>query len=139
MGVKAITIKAQLSKSNAPPRDLDIPPGALRAWHSLLLSLIFWNPRQTRLSISYAEKSLRQLRKAHQDLMKDPKAKNIEQLEAMLPNSLLAVIVGHIMTDLTGTRPDVVETYWGCYTQLVSPPTLISMKLYRTEENNHVC
>jgi hypothetical protein len=127
VAVFANTIKAQLSGGNAPPPEaLSMPPDALRVWHQLLLCLLFWSPRDMGLSQSYASKSLELLQKAHQDLMKNPKAKKLEKVEAVLPNGLLAVIISHIISDFTGTQPGLVDSYWEYFDQLVSVESLVS-------------
>lgn len=122
----ANTIKAQLSKSNAPPPEsLAMPPDALRAWHQLLLCLLFWSPRDMGLSQGYASRSLKLLQKPHQDLMKNPKAKKLEKIEAVLPNGLLAIIINNIISDFTGTQPGLVDSYWEYFDQLVSVDNLV--------------
>ena len=130
VAVRANTIKSQLSEGNAPPPDvLSIPPAALRVWHNLLLCLIFWSTKDMGLSLNYASKCLRHLQKAHQDLMKNPTAKRIEKLEAVLPNALLAVIIGRIITDFTGAQPGIVDSYWEYFGQLVSFKIILSSLL----------
>lgn len=121
----ASTIKAQLSGGNAPPPEaLSMPPDALRVWHQLLLCLFFWLPRSMGPSQSHASKVLTLLQKTHQELMKNPKAKKLEKVEAVLPNGLLAVIISRIITDFTGTHPGLVDSYWECFDQLVSIASL---------------
>src|SRR4051812_35602745 len=117
----ANTIKAQLSGGNAPlPEIFAMPPDALRVWHQLILCLLFWSPRNMSISERHANKCLTLLQKAHQELMKNPKAKKLEDLEAVLPSSLLAIIVSHVVSDFTGDQPDLVESYWEYFDQLVS-------------------
>ncbi|KAH6661753.1 hypothetical protein B0J14DRAFT_571451 [Halenospora varia] len=104
--VVANTIKAQLSGGNAPPPEaLSMPPDALRAWHQLLLCILFWLPRSMGPSQRHASKTVTLLQKTHKELMNNPKAKKLENVEAVLPNGLLAVIISHIITDFTGTQP----------------------------------
>jgi hypothetical protein len=72
------------------------------------------------ISERHANKCLRLLQKAHQDLMKNPSGKKFEDLEAVLPSSLLAIIVSHILSDFTSDQPDLEESYWEYFDQLVS-------------------
>ncbi|EHL00838.1 hypothetical protein M7I_3229 [Glarea lozoyensis 74030] len=48
----------------------------------------------------------------HLDILKNPKAKKLEELEAVRPTSLLVFIVDRVLSDFTGTQPDLVDTYW---------------------------
>ena len=52
--------------------------------------------------------------------MKNPKAKKLEDVEAVLPNGLMAFITARVFSDFTGTQPDLVDSYWEYFDQLVS-------------------
>jgi hypothetical protein len=52
--------------------------------------------------------------------MRDPKAKKLEDVEAVLPNSLMAFITARVLSDFTGIQPDLVDSYWEYFDQLVS-------------------
>ena len=51
--------------------------------------------------------------------MKNPEAKKLEDVEAVLPNGLLAFITRHVLSGFTGIQPDLVDSYWEYFNQLV--------------------
>jgi hypothetical protein len=81
------------------------------------------------LSQRYASKSLDLLHKAHLDLMKNPEAKKLEDVEEVLPNGLPAAIFSHIISDFTRTQPGLVDSYREYFNQLVSAASLVSQAL----------
>jgi len=85
-------------------------------------------------SQSYATRIVDLLYKAHLDLMKNPEAKKLEKVEAVLPNGLLAVIIGRIISDFTGAQLGLVDSYWECFDQLVNTASLIISQLLLTPD-----
>ena len=117
-------MKAHLSNGNAPsPEMFPIPPDALRAWHHLFLCLLFWSPEDMNSSLGNAKKCFKFLRKAYRDIMKNPNAKDLEETEAVLPKHLLGIITSRVLADFTGSQPDLLESYWEYFGQLVSEVT----------------
>jgi hypothetical protein len=97
-----------------------MPPDALRAWHQFITSLLFLRARNgPALAEAHAKKCLSLLRRMHLEILKNPKAKKLEELEAVRPTSLLVFIVDRILSDFTGTQPDLVDTYWEYFDLLV--------------------
>jgi hypothetical protein len=118
----ARTIDAQLSDEKAPPpEELPMPPEALGAWqHYLSCLLLLTSKDGLRRAEGHARKCLSSVRKAHAAIMKNPKAKKIEDTEAIRPTSLLTFILNRALSDFTGTQPDIVDSYWEYFDMLVS-------------------
>jgi hypothetical protein len=118
----ARTIDSQLSDKKAPPpEELPMPPDALRAWHQFLSCLLLVASKDGLTGASgHAKKCLSLLRRTHVEILKNPKAKRLEETEAVRPTSLLTFILNRVLSDFTGTQPDIVESYWENFDSLVS-------------------
>jgi hypothetical protein len=113
-------IKAQLSSGRAPNPDvLSVPPTAVKAWHQFLLCLLSWSTRDLNPTAKYASKCLALLKKAHREIMTNPAAQKLEELELVLPNSVLAFIAHRVTRDFCEEQPDIVDSYWQHFEQLV--------------------
>jgi hypothetical protein len=98
-----------------------MPPEALGAWQHYLGCLLLVKSKDGfKRANRHARKCLSSLRKAHAAIMKNPQAKKLEDTEAVRPTSLLTFILNRVLSDFTGTQPDIVDSYWEYFDMLVS-------------------
>lgn len=121
IAAEAKIIEKNLSQGGvSAPDALPMPPNIIRAWHNFLLCLLALPANDMSAALTYAQRCEKLIVQSHRDLMMNPVAKQLPDTETLLPNVLMTFIVDRVLSDFCGAQPNLVDSYWEYFNQLVS-------------------